>query len=191
MKATLAGHPLHPQLIGFPTALLPTSLVFDGMAYFTKNKSYRDAAYYTMLTGYAGGMAAAAAGLVDYFAIPTGTQTKKTANGHLMLNVGSMALFGTSLLFRRGQKEARPKMLPMLLSVAGNVGIGISSWLGGDLVYKHHVRVQGVSPIENARDLKVPGDSKLEQLFHRIGELAPGRVAESGSAHNGGRAVAS
>jgi hypothetical protein len=94
-----------------------------------------------------------------------------------------------SLLFRRGQKAARPKMLPMLLSVAGNVGIGFSSWLGGDLVYKHGVRVEGVSPIENARDLKVPGDSKMEHLFQWVGELAPGRVAST--VHNGGRTVAS
>lgn len=186
MKATFAGHPLHPQLIGLPVALLPTSLALDVMAYVTRKKSYRDAAYYTLFGGYAGGMAAASAGIIDYFAIPSGTQAKKVANGHLLLNAASMGLFGMSLLFRRGQREARPKPLPLLLSVAGNVGIGVSSWLGGELVYRHHVRVEGQDPIGQARELKVPGDDALAEVFHRVGDLAPGQVQNDGAPSNYG-----
>ena len=50
-KSTLAGHPLHPRLIGAPTALLPFSLVMDVAYAVTGNETYAEVAYHTMLGG--------------------------------------------------------------------------------------------------------------------------------------------
>jgi uncharacterized membrane protein len=39
-KTTLAGHPLHPQLVGFPIGLLPFGLVMDAMYAVTNDEAY-------------------------------------------------------------------------------------------------------------------------------------------------------
>jgi uncharacterized membrane protein len=64
-QSTLVGHPLHPQLIYSPLGLLPFSLVMDGLYAVTGKPSYADAAYYTLVGGTVGGLAAGAAGALD------------------------------------------------------------------------------------------------------------------------------
>ena len=83
---------MHPMLIVAPSSLLPTSLVLDVMHAATGKRSYAESAYYTMVGGYVGGIAAAAAGAGDYFAIPPNTEVKKTANIHAALNLGELGL---------------------------------------------------------------------------------------------------
>ncbi len=62
-QVTLMGHPLHPQLIVMPAALLPFSLILDVLHAGTRDQSYADAAYYTMMGGFLGGIGA---GLGEY-----------------------------------------------------------------------------------------------------------------------------
>jgi uncharacterized membrane protein len=40
-ETTFAGHPLHPQLVGFPLGLLPFSLVMDFMHLATGEDKYK------------------------------------------------------------------------------------------------------------------------------------------------------
>lgn len=172
-KATLAGHPLHPQLIVAPAGLLPFSLVMDAMNLATGEKSYADAAYYSMVGGFVGGMAAGAAGAADYFTIPPDSHTKRIANLHAVLNIGLLGLTGVNLLLRR-KRKARVGTLPALLSLVGNAGVLVSSWYGGHLVYDHGLRVKGVSEVSDAPELKLPGDEKLAESFDALQEeVAP------------------
>jgi uncharacterized membrane protein len=64
-QLTLAGHPLHPQIISIPLGLFPFSAAMDVMYLATGKQSYADAAYYSLVGAYAGGLAAAAPGLPD------------------------------------------------------------------------------------------------------------------------------
>lgn len=171
-KTTFAGHPLHPQLINMPTALLPFSLVMDLMYDMTGNEAYAEAAYYSMVGGYVGGAAAAAAGAGDYFDIPPETDTKKIANLHASLNIGIMGMYSVNLLMRRGQRPPSGK-LPMLLSAVGTAGLMVSAWYGGHMVYEHGMRVKGVSPVADAPEMKLPGDKKIEQPFSKLEGIAP------------------
>lgn len=168
-KTTFAGHPLHPILIIMPSGLLPMSLILDVMHVATGKESYAKSAYYTMIGGYVSGIAAAAAGAGDYFTIPPNTQVKKTANIHASLNIGALGLYSLNLLLRRGKK--RPTgVVPVLLSVLGTVGLIVSAWYGGHMVYEQGMRVKGVSPVEDAPEIKLPGDEKLEEAFTRLEE---------------------
>ena len=168
-KTTLGGHPLHPILIVAPSGLLPLSLVLDAMHLATGKKSYAESAYYTMVGGYAGGLAAAAAGAGDCLAIPPNSHTKKIANLHAALNLVMLGAYSVNLVLRRG-KNPPTGVLPMLLSVVGVLGLTVSAWYGGHLVYEHGVRVKGVSPLENAPEIKPPGDEKLEEAFGKLEE---------------------
>jgi uncharacterized membrane protein len=168
-KTTLAGHPLHPQLIAAPSALIPVSLVLDLMYLTNRKRSYADAAYYTLVGGYFGGLGAAIAGAIDYFSITSGTRTKRIANIHAFLNIGLLGLLSADLLLRRG-KRVPTGTLPVLLSAAGTLGILVSAWYGGELVFSHGVRVKGVQNLDEAKDIKLPVDEKLEEAFKTLAD---------------------
>lgn len=170
-KTTVAGHPLHPQLITAPSALLPYSLIMDVAHRATGNPTFADVAYYTMIGGFVGGLAAGAAGAADYLELPRKTHTKQIANLHASLNIGILGLYSVNLLLRR--KKRRVDTLPLALSVIGTAGLVVSAWYGGHLVYEHGVRVKGRDPIGKAPAVKPPGDELMQEAFHAAEHVAP------------------
>ena len=172
-KITFAGHPLHPQLVELPTGLIPASLAFDVAYLKTGDRKFVDASYLTLLTGYIGAAGAAMAGAGDYFAIPTGTRTKRLANIHLVMNLGIMALTGLNLLRRRGKK--RIDGLDVALSAFGNAALAVSAWYGGQMVYGRGVRVAGRSEISSAPEWRLPGDDMISEA---LASLPDGKAPE-------------
>jgi uncharacterized membrane protein len=167
-QSTFAGHPLHPQLITMPAGLLPFSLVLDLLHLKTGRRSYADAAYYTMIGGLAGGLAAGAAGAADYFTIPPEDKAKKVADIHATLNIGLLALTGLNLALR--SRGRRSWSLPIFLSLVGNLGLFVSAWYGGHLVYEHGLRVKPAGPPSGEPELKLPGDDPIEQAIQSFSE---------------------
>jgi uncharacterized membrane protein len=139
-RTTFAGHPLHPQLITMPAGLLPFSLLLDILYLKTGRHSYAEAAYYTMVGGFVGGLAAGAAGAADYLTIPPDAPAKRTADTHAAMNIGLLALTGLNLCLRSGRRKSGTG--PALLSLVGNLGLFVSAWYGGHLVYEHGMRVK-------------------------------------------------
>ena len=171
-KATLAGHPLHPQLITLPLGMFPFSLVMDVLHQRTGKQSYADAAYYSLLGGFFGGLAAGAAGAVDYFAIPGDSKAKPTANLHALLNVSVLGVTAVNLLLRKDDRKRRGGGWPLALSAMANAGALVSSWYGGQLVYEHGLRVKGVDELATAPDLKLPGDQTIAETFEQFEDVA-------------------
>lgn len=171
-KSTLAGHPLHPQLVTAPLGLLPFSLVMDVQHLRTGDATYAEVAHHAMKGGLIGAAVAGAAGAVDYLAIPKRSHGKRIANLHAGLNLGLMGLYGLNLALRRGRRPPSGR-LPALLSLVGTAGLIASSWYGGHLVYEHGIRVKGVSGIAGARDAALPGDEALDRTFRRAAHRAP------------------
>lgn len=169
-RTTFIGHPLHPQMIVAPAGLLPFSLVLDLLYVRTGNRSYADAAYYAMIGGLAGGIAAGAAGAADYFTIPPDSQAKSVGRFHGLLNVGLLGLTGLNLMLRRSKKRS-PRGLPVLLSLIGNAGLFVSAWYGGRLVYEHGMRVKAAEGPSHVPDIKPPGDEKMEAAILSLNHL--------------------
>jgi uncharacterized membrane protein len=182
-RITFAGHPLHPQLVEAPTGLIPMSLAMDVGYLATGKRSYADAAYYTMLGGYVGALAAAMAGTGDYFAIPSHTPTKRLANTHLVLNLAVVGLTSLNLLRRRGRSKIGTVEVGM--SAFGNLLLLVSAWYGGQMVYGRGLRVDGRSEISDAPEWRLPGDQKVEEVLNRVSgnghmpETAPYERAEA------------
>jgi len=162
-QVTLMGHPLHPQMIVMPAGLLPFSLVLDAMHAFTRDQSYADAAYYTMMGGFVGGLAAGAAGAADYGTIPSDSKAKAIGRLHGAMNVGLLALTGLNLIMRRKRRSAGA--LPMLLSLVTTAGLTVSAWYGAHLVYHHGMRVHGTDLAGSPEDAKLPGDRRVAQAL--------------------------
>lgn len=175
-KTTFAGHPLHPQLVSFPAALLPTSFVFDLLSMVTRKKGFADCAYYTMVAGYAGGAMAAGAGASDYFSIPPKTHTKRIANIHALMNASLMGLYSFNLMSRKGRDHV--PFSSFIMSLIGTAGLSVSAWYGGHLVYAHGMRVQGKGDMPEAKEVKLPQDKSIEEMFVRIEEKVGVRSPE-------------
>jgi uncharacterized membrane protein len=162
-QVTLMGHPLHPQMIVMPAGLLPFSLLLDAMHAATRDQSYADAAYYTMMGGFVGGLAAGAAGAADYGTIPSDSKAKELGRLHGVMNIGLLALTGLNLIMRRKRRSAGP--LPMVLSLITTAGLTVSAWYGGHLVYHHGMRVRGTDLAGSPEDARVPGDHEVAQAL--------------------------
>lgn len=175
-KLTLTGHPLHPQIVSGPLGLLPTALAFDALYFATKDKRYADASYLSLLAAEAYGVAAAVAGFADYLTLPGRSPAKRTGTLHGVLNAAVLGLTAAAT-FRR--KQRRPDLSTFALNAAANLVLTFSAWYGGELVYKHGVRVSGREDLPGATELKLPFDSRLEAPFIRIEraatKLLPGR----------------
>jgi uncharacterized membrane protein len=171
-KSTLAGHPLHPMLVVAPAALLPFGFILDAMHNATDNDDYANAAYYSLTGALIGGAAAAVAGAMDYLTIERDTDVKRTANMHAMLNGGVMAITAANVIMRKN----KPRHVggSLALSALGALGVIVSGWFGGRLVYEEGMRVKGVSPVQHDRDLKMlPGDEKVAQAMIAAEKYVP------------------
>jgi uncharacterized membrane protein len=142
--ARIFGHPIHPMIIPFPFALWTFSLIAD-LIYYFGNHDYLwvNVAFYTLFGGVIGAVLAAIPGIVDYFSIRD-RKVSSIAAWHARFNIIALLVFGASLYLRtdNGLRIVNGSMtIPVLLSVLGVLLISVSGWLGGELVYKHHVGV--------------------------------------------------
>jgi len=147
------------MLIPFPIALWVFSLVADLLYLWRGNSHWPLIAFYSLLAGCLGAVAAALFGLIDYLAIKD-KQVVKVANWHARLNVLALVLFAASWYLRTdsGSDMVNDSLkIPFALSVLGVIVVTISGWLGGELVYKHGVGVnpQRDTPGEEAAKARV------------------------------------
>jgi len=139
-RATVAEHPVHPMLIPFPIALWIFSLASDLISLFGfGGPVWKDIALYTMVGGIVGGLAAAIPGYVDYRSL-SDPVIVRVAQMHMLINVGLIVLFTVNAGLRI--MNGTEALMPVFLSVLGVAGLGVSGWLGGELVYVQGVAVQ-------------------------------------------------
>ncbi len=142
--ASINGHPIHPMLIPFPIALWFFSLIADLIYLWRGNPAWRDwIAFYALLAGIIGAVAAAVFGIIDWLSIKD-REVKKIANWHARLNVIALLIFAASFYLRTtsgSRMVGGSYTIPLVLSVVGVVLITISGYLGGELVFKHGVAV--------------------------------------------------
>jgi uncharacterized membrane protein len=142
--ASIGGHPVHPMLIPFPIGLWAFSLVADIIYLWRGNQVWRNyIAFYTLLGGIIGAVAAAVPGLIDWLSIKD-RNVVKIANWHARLNVIALLIFAASFYLRTTRGSAlvsEAYTLPIALSVLGVILISISGYLGGEMVFRHGVAV--------------------------------------------------
>jgi uncharacterized membrane protein len=134
------------MLIPFPIALWIFSFVCDLMsrvgpygAFGLSVSGWSDMAFYTMAGGIVGALAASVFGLGDYRTL-TDPATIRVARAHLVLNVAIVSLYLINFAVRLG--TAAPGLGSILLSAVALLLLGVSGWLGGELVYVHGVAVK-------------------------------------------------
>lgn len=143
MAAKLGKHPMHPMLVGFPIGIWTFSLVGDLIFLYGNNVFWRELAFYAMVGGFIGALAAAIPGLIDYLSM-SASPAKTIATRHMTINLLVVALYGVNLWMRAAGGEIAG--WPVALSVLAMLLLAVSGWLGGELVYVHGFGTELNSP---------------------------------------------
>ena len=137
--ASIAGHPIHPMLVPIAIGCWVPSFAADLICLATGvAQPWQTVAYYAMIGGIVGALAAAVPGLIDLLSLPPGP-IKKTALTHMGINLVVVALFVCNAFLRSGNPQ--DLKLPMLLSAVAVVMLLFSGWLGGKMVFEAGVGV--------------------------------------------------
>jgi len=148
-RAKLLGHPIHPMLIVFPLGLLATAVAFDIVGLITADASWFGISFWMIAAGIIGGLLSAVFGLVDWWAIPSGTRAKAIGFWHGAGNVVVVLLFIASWFLRRATPQS-PGYSALSLSFIAVVLALVTGWLGGELVDRLGVGV------DNGANLNAP-----------------------------------
>jgi uncharacterized membrane protein len=151
----ILGHPVHPMLVPIPIGLF-TWVIISDIAYLFGGRSET---WYTsaMVAGFIGvgaAVVAAVPGLVDFAAIADRTRARRLGVIHMVLNLSLAALFlFASLLMLGGRAEAGGTLgIVIAAHVIGFLMLGVSGWLGGEMVYRHHLTIEPEGPAEAERE---------------------------------------
>ena len=144
------GHPLHAMASDFPIALVPLAFVASLLARRRASRS---------LTGVAVAAAATAVtlGWWDWLTIPRDHPARTPATIHGLINTTVLGLATLALLGRRS-----------LALGAATAALGVSAWIGGDLVYRLGWRVRPAEELElidqgDSRDIAIAKIEKHER----------------------------
>jgi uncharacterized membrane protein len=140
--AKIFGHPIHPILIVFPLGLFAMAVVFDIIQLVTANPNLSLAAYYMIGAGIVTGLLAAVFGLIDWMGIAPESRARSVGRLHGLGNVVVVLLFAISWWLRR-PNPSTPTGGALTASYIG-VLLGLfTGWLGGELVFRHGIGVEG------------------------------------------------
>jgi uncharacterized membrane protein len=126
------------MLVVLPLGLWVAALVFDVIYAFTGRPGFRTAAFWNVGAGVVGALLAAIPGFVDWLSL-TG-RAARLGTYHMVLNLAAVAIFAVNWYVRTRVGSDSP--WPLVLSIVGVVGVAISGWLGGELVYALRVGVE-------------------------------------------------
>jgi uncharacterized membrane protein len=141
--ASFAKHPFHPMLVAIPIGLFVASFASDAISFWQDGKLWRDLTFYNLIGGIIGAVVAAIPGFIDYVALKD-EKVLPLAHRHFGVNVALLGLYSINLWIRTESGNAvinNSRWVPFLLSILGMILLGISGWLGGEMVYAHGVAV--------------------------------------------------
>lgn len=166
-KARIAGHSIHPMLVGFPIALFTATIGLELAHIGTQDAFYYRAAMVANIAGVLMGLLAAVPGAIDRWALPKKSRAKDLATQHALFNILTIALYGVSatMLYLGWTTKvmvdgewALDARIPLAFDMIGFVSMVSAGMLGWTLVQTHHV---GIKPA-NIRAHKPSREPELE-----------------------------
>jgi uncharacterized membrane protein len=140
--ANIAGHPIHPMLVPLPIGLWVFSFVCDICSRFAADPAtWQTVAFYTMIGGIVGALAAAIFGLVDLLSLPHGP-IRSTAIKHMSINLTIVVLYVINAWLRSSDRAWGAGIWLSLIAI---LLLLVSGWLGGKMVYTAGVGVDTTS----------------------------------------------
>ena len=149
------GHPSHPMFVHFPTALFPTSLLFDLLSWGFTEPTLVRTAFYNIAVGLFGALLAIVTGFVDYRGMIPDSRKYRVTTWHMLANLSLVAVFAISLGLRVLELEAtRTPLYLLALSLIGLPLLLVGNYFGAELVYRMGMRVNTGRLVETPLILK-------------------------------------
>jgi uncharacterized membrane protein len=148
--ATIAGHPVHPMLVGFPIALFVATFASDLAFWQTGAPFWATASLWLLGTGLVLAALAAVAGLIDFLG-EVKIRALNDAWWHAGGNVLAVLIQLCNWLLRYQSGEAAIVPIGLLLSLVVVCILLFTGWKGWNLVYFHRV---GVSDDHRTGEIK-------------------------------------
>ncbi|MGQ0811877.1 MAG: DUF2231 domain-containing protein [Nitrospiraceae bacterium] len=137
--ASVHGHPMHPMLVAVPIGLWIFSLVCDLIYSFGwGGVIWNTMALYSMMGGVLGALGAAVPGYLDFRSL-IDPRVVRVGKMHMLINLTVVGLYAVNIWLRMVSDPGA--MIPLLLSILTVSLLGVSGWLGGELVFAHGVGV--------------------------------------------------
>jgi uncharacterized membrane protein len=140
-RAAIAGHPLHPIFVCIPIGLWCFSPVCDLIYHLGwGDDSWKKASLYCLAGGLIAAIPAIITGWIDY-GIVHDPQAARVAKFHLIINIVASVLIAASIGLRWEEVSPNYGLLPVVVSFVAVFLVGISGWLGGELVSRYGISV--------------------------------------------------
>ena len=157
-KIKIAGHPVHPMLVGLPVTLYIATLACFAAYALGADLFWFRVAVFANLAAVITAVVAALPGFVDWLGIPAGTPAKATGTTHMALNVGALLAFTANLFLQWGHRaDLVPRVgLSVVLPLIGVLLTAAAGFLGWKLVQTHHVGVDLTPEQERLEPRPIP-----------------------------------
>jgi uncharacterized membrane protein len=158
-RIKIAGHPVHPMLVGFPVALYTATLACYAACALGADPFWFRVGVYANLAGVVMAVVAALPGFIDWaFGIPSGIPAKATGWAHMLFNVAALVVFAANAYLQWGQRLAlQPATtVAVLLALLGVCLTIAAGFLGWKMVQVHHVGVELTSEQQRLEPRSAP-----------------------------------
>jgi uncharacterized membrane protein len=149
--------PLHPAIVHFPVALLSLAAFFAVISLFKKREFFKEIAFWNLLAGVIGAIAAVLTGLIEEQSLVHNDAIHQLLEKH-ELNGFAILVLSFSLLtwiwVRKTKVGRREYMVWVFCLVLGTGMVFYQGWLGGKMVFEQGA---GVKPMES--HMEQAGDS--------------------------------
>lgn len=139
-KACFMDHPFHPMLIVFPLGLWVFSFICDIIFKLSHAPVWNTVVLYSLGGGIIGGVLAALPGMIDLFSLPP-SKAQKIGIWHMITNIVVLTIMIIVFFLKI---FSQTDFVNFILFIIGIILLGLSGWLGGELVYVNGVSVKKV-----------------------------------------------
>lgn len=176
---------IHPSLVHFPIALIPTALVADALGRASGSKTLMETGRRLMPVAAAAAAVAGVAGLLAQESSRFSEESHPYLTTHRNLNLGLIG--ATALLAAKRARRKRPGIGYLLAGFAGVATMTYSAYLGGHMVYEQGVGVNAagglredqapeLTPDNAARAVELSGKHIRNGLAHAVEHLGKGDI---------------
>jgi len=139
-RVAVAGHPLHAMMVAFPIAFLIAAVGTDIAWLVMEDDFWARMSLWLIGAGAVMGALAGAAGTIELLSIP-GVRRRGASWSHFVAAMSLISVAFTNWFWR--MENGIEAILPwgLALSLLGAALVGISGWLGGNLVFEHQVGI--------------------------------------------------
>ncbi|WP_415063071.1 DUF2231 domain-containing protein [Bdellovibrio sp.] len=166
-KAKIAGHPIHPMLVGFPiTFYVMTFLGFLTYQTISSDIFWFKLGYFCNFAAVITALVAAVPGFIDWaLGIPNQTQAKRRGLTHMVLNLITLGLYAINAYLISGSWNTGDIGLgtSLFLSAVGLIFLTGAGYYGWEMIGRYKV---GVDMSAEQERLEERYEEKQPPLYH-------------------------